>query len=743
MKTLPLNEVYRPKEFEELVGFKEIEKIKSIISSPMELPNLLFYGNAGYGKCVDGNSVIFVNNTPMTFFEYEKNVNDNDKILSINKKDVKGYLYTEVTDKLIKITLNDGTEIEGTPEHKIKVLDTIKGIEWKAIGNITPKDCILVTYNHNRFNKNEFPIPVSYEKLSGDHTSNKLSVIPTLNNDFAYLLGCIIGNGSFCKNAVTISTYNTELQNLLLTYIKKTVGIDGYYTRYKGKKTGITISSCRFKQLIHKLGVEFKTARYKTVPLAIRKSPLHIQLQFLKGLLDTDSYFNGFGIEYYTASKELVVMVRNMLLNIGIYCKISSKYLKKYTHTYWTITISSDFTRKLISLFDGKYKLKPMMFGNINNTNVGRTHPSLGKYVQNTLKTYNYKQNGTYIINDITVRTENKYTKLCKIIHNSGISNDKFEELLNQKGRILTIEKTLDYIKTNGCFLVGVKNIEKINTPKPVYDFTIPENKTFISNGLINHNTTLARIVLNKLNPIDVLRLNGSDKNDRNIETISNKLMEFGMSMSTVPGKPKLVFIDEIDKLTPDAFDALRGNIEKVVKNCRFIATANYLSKIPEPVQSRFNCIEFKTPTLEEVLPRIEEILSNEGITYEKETISSLITSFRFDLRSILNSIQLLSSGTKSITPDMITGLDNETDEIYNLIIAKEWSKIRYLIPDKNLDYNTLLVDLDNKFFNSELLTNKKAEINDILAKGMFEMSFSFKKDICFSAICYRIIKVI
>jgi len=213
--------------------------------------------------------------------------------------------------------------------------------------------------------------------------------------------------------------------------------------------------------------------------------------------------------------------------------------------------------------------------------------------------------------------------------------------------------------------------------------------------------------------------------------------------MSSQPNKPKIVWIEEFDNMSVDAFKSLRDKIETYIKNARFIVTLNYLNKVPEPVQSRFNCIEFKTPTLEEVLPRIEEILSNEGITYEKETISSLITSFRFDLRSILNSIQLLSSGTKSITPDMITGLDNETDEIYNLIIAKEWSKIRYLIPDKNLDYNTLLVDLDNKFFNSELLTNKKAEINDILAKGMFEMSFSFKKDICFSAICYRIIKVI
>ena len=73
--------------------------------------------------------------------------------------------------------------------------------------------------------------------------------------------------------------------------------------------------------------------------------------------------------------------------------------------------------------------------------------------------------------------------------------------------------------------------------------------------------------------------------------------------------------------------------------------------------------------------------------------------------------------------------------------MSKQWTKIRYEIPNRYPDYNNLIVELEDIFFKSNLETTKKAKITEIISNGLFEMSFSFDHNICFSAICSKIIK--
>lgn len=288
--------------------------------------------------------------------------------------------------------------------------------------------------------------------------------------------------------------------------------------------------------------------------------------------------------------------------------------------------------------------------------------------------------------------------------------------------------------------VVGVKELDNLKNVTNI-PMEMPNLLLFGPQG--TGKTTVAKIIIEKLKPVDILRLNGSDKRDRNIETMSGRVMDFGMSKSSMKDKPKIIFIDEVDNLTPDAFQSLRGNIEKVIKNARFICTANYLEKIPGPIQSRFSTFKFEKADTTEIIPRLTHIINTEGITVEGDMLEKIAKAFRGDIRGTINAIQLLSSHNKTITAGQLLELNTLLEEVYTLLLQKKWSKIRYDIPQKNPDYNQLLVDLDDKFFNSELPVIKKAEINDIIARGQFEMSLSFDHNICFSAICSRIINII
>lgn len=254
--------------------------------------------------------------------------------------------------------------------------------------------------------------------------------------------------------------------------------------------------------------------------------------------------------------------------------------------------------------------------------------------------------------------------------------------------------------------------------------------------------TTVAKLIINNLSPIDVLKLNGSDTTG--VDTIRDRVYNFMTGMSSEKDKPKIIWIEEFDYLSPNAFAALRGMIEQFVKNARFICTANYIAKIPDPIKSRFSVIEFEKPTSEEVLARLRTICDTEGITSSDAALQKIVNASRGDIRTCVNMIQQLSSnGFRTISDTAVTDFNTLSREVYELIKNGKWTVIRYDIPNKHPDYDTLLVELAELFGSSDLSVSKKAEVIEVISDGQVDMNWSFDKHICFSAISSRIMKVL
>ena len=84
--------------------------------------------------------------------------------------------------------------------------------------------------------------------------------------------------------------------------------------------------------------------------------------------------------------------------------------------------------------------------------------------------------------------------------------------------------------------------------------------------------TSIARILTDGY---DVLKLNGSSENG--IDTIRNQVVSFATTMSLEDGaeKIKVIYLDEGDGLSAQAWDALRETIEHYANSVRFIMTCN------------------------------------------------------------------------------------------------------------------------------------------------------------------------
>jgi replication factor C small subunit len=165
------------------------------------------------------------------------------------------------------------------------------------------------------------------------------------------------------------------------------------------------------------------------------------------------------------------------------------------------------------------------------------------------------------------------------------------------------------------------------------------------------------------------------------VDIVRDKITMMCSSLSVLDGERavKVIILDEIDGVSDQFNKALRGVIEKFEKTCRFVATCNYVNKIPEPLTSRMKPISFDPIDKEEEdawraawTGRVELILTKLGITYDNEALKEFSNRNFPDMRDALNKIQSWQiQGVTAITADNIRKLNWNFDDLYNLLIQQ------------------------------------------------------------------------
>lgn len=206
--------------------------------------------------------------------------------------------------------------------------------------------------------------------------------------------------------------------------------------------------------------------------------------------------------------------------------------------------------------------------------------------------------------------------------------------------------------------------------------------------------TTVAKALCNEMG-LDYIVINGSD--ERNIDTLRNKVKQFASTISLGGGSYKVVILDEADYLNPLSFQpALRAFIEEFSNNCRFILTCNYKNRIIPPLHSRCSVYEF-TPTRADLpqlstqfMKKAESILQNEGVEYNAKTIVNLILKHSPDWRRILNELQR-SALTGSVSDETMVNTPTKFKELFEYLKAKDFKKMRKWVVN-NMDVESTAI---------------------------------------------------
>src|SRR3989344_194189 len=209
---------------------------------------------------------------------------------------------------------------------------------------------------------------------------------------------------------------------------------------------------------------------------------------------------------------------------------------------------------------------------------------------------------------------------------------------------------------------------------------------------------------------------------ERGIDVVRENIKDFARTKPIGTNIPKIILLDEADALTRDAQNALRRTMEQYAENCRFILSANYSSKIIEPIQSRCAIFRFKPLNLDEVKIMVKRISKEEKLNINDDVIKLVYEVSEGDLRRVENILQSCAAISDEITEKLInevsaTANPKEIKGITELALDKEFIKARNKLLDlmlKNgLSGLDVIKQIQKEILNLDIKDNKKLELID------------------------------
>ena len=238
--------------------------------------------------------------------------------------------------------------------------------------------------------------------------------------------------------------------------------------------------------------------------------------------------------------------------------------------------------------------------------------------------------------------------------------------------------------------------------------------------------TTIAKALCEEVG-CDYIIINGSDESG--IDVLRNKIKNYASSVSLMGGR-KVVIIDEADYLNPNSTQpALRGAIEEFSSNCSFIFTCNFKNRIIDPIHSRCTVVDFKlngqkAKMAAAFFKRVEWILEQEGVEYDKEVVAAVITKHFPDNRRILNELQRYSVSGRIDKGILSSVADIQLSDLVRCLSNKDFASARKWVTN-NLDNDPTRIFrslYDN--LQESLKPNSVPQLVLILAKYQYQTAF-------------------
>ncbi|MCD0159793.1 hypothetical protein IHN63_00570 [Deinococcus sp. 6YEL10] len=372
-----------------------------------------------------------------------------------------------------RLTLRSGRQIEATFNHPLRVVDTSGYIVWKQVGQMEPGDTL-----------------VSAKFGTQDSAQSRVTA------DEAVLLGYLTGDGHLgSRHAVYFSKTYPDVQAEFIQLAEQCWGAESVV--YGDRE--VRIHDTRLRALLaEQYGMDYVLSADKTVPEAIRHAGRDVQAAYLSAYFECDAHFSSAGdIELSSASETLARQVQVMLLGFGVWSRLSTKDVPDYG-TYWRLYIPASEANTFVTQigFRSERRAAQVAAGRRESRGTNSDNiPHLTGMVMVLRDRLGGDREFAALTDDLRRSSWASRPGLTEL----GCSPDRLAKIVAW-GRAQPSDPVAEPILRYFEFLLDarysyetIEQIEELGA-LPTFDICVPGTHSFLANGVLSHNTTLAAI---------------------------------------------------------------------------------------------------------------------------------------------------------------------------------------------------------------------------------------------------------
>ncbi len=150
----------------------------------------------------------------------------------------------------------------------------------------------------------------------------------------------------------------------------------------------------------------------------------------------------------------------------------------------------------------------------------------------------------------------------------------------------------------------------------------------------------------------DVMTINSLK--EQGIQYYRTDVKTFCQTRCSIPGKKKIVILDDIDNINEQSQQVFRNCIDKYNNNVHFISSCSNVQKVIDTLQSRMIIIKLKPLTISNLDNILQKVKTCENIELDKKTDQFVLTVANGSIRILLNYLEKFKILNEPITFDLV-----------------------------------------------------------------------------------------
>jgi protein RecA len=369
----------------------------------------------------------------------------------------------------VKLTLRSGRHVTATHNHPLRVVSERGYIVWRNVGDIRAGDTVV-------------------SALFG---ADEAACGSELSEDEAVFLGYLVAEGTLgSRNAVRFTNWDPEVAAEFTTLGETLFG--STVRHYDGKEHVIYDTVLR-RRLADEYGLPYTNAPLKTVPHRVRTAGVKVQAAFLSALFEGDGWIDPTStIGLGTASRALGEQVQLMLYGFGIPNTLQTTFNKVYERDYYSVIINASVAHRFLDVIGFRSARRAAQvaahFARSKRDPQFENVPHLRGLVTDLRDAVGGDRAFDRIAGDLfrsTMDLACSRQRLARLVEWA----DRRAALLSP-GAVAIVEH-LRGLAAAAYTYETVTSVEDGGL-QPTFDLMVPDTHSFIANGVLSHNTTVA-----------------------------------------------------------------------------------------------------------------------------------------------------------------------------------------------------------------------------------------------------------